>query len=195
MKRKFIISFLISTFLLSGCGKSNNQINISEWMFSDDLNPYECESTLGKAEKEEGNGYTQYFWNNYDMCDKYNGILSLMYLDKKDESSLNPDRNYYTFQWSVQCDDNEYNHIINDLKKYKHLQKYYSIPPSGSEEAKEEYKKENGECFNFVTDFNDKSYNSSTSDNNQIAHFIISSTYKDGILKLQWGVNRSFSYS
>ena len=59
----------------------------------------------------------------------------------------------------------------------------------------EQYKKENGECFNFTTDFNDKSYDSSDSDNNKKAYFIISSNYKDGILKLQWGVNRSFSFS
>ena len=195
MKRKFTIGILIGTVILSGCGSSNDQINIAEWMFSDNLNPYECENTLGKAEKEDGNDYTRFFWNNYNICDKYDGTLSLLYFDKQDEWSLNPDRNAYYFQWNTQCGNDEYEHIINDLKNYKYLQKYTSLPPNGTDESKEQYKKENGECINFTTDFNDKSYDSSESDNNKKAYFIISSNYKDGILKLQWGVNRSFSFS
>ena len=107
MKRKFTIGILIGTVILSGCGSSNDQINIAEWMFSDDLNPYECENTLGKAEKEDGNGYTRFFWNDYEICNKYSGTLSLLYFDKQDEWSLNSDRNSYSFQWTIQCSDNE----------------------------------------------------------------------------------------
>lgn len=195
MKSKLINIILLGSIMLSGCGISNDQINISKWMFSDDLNPYECENTLGKAEKENSNDYTRFFWNDYEICDKYSGTLSLFYFDKQDDLSLNPDRNYYTFQWNTQCNDDEYNHIINDLKNYKYIQKYTSLPPNGTDESKEQYKKENGECFDFTTNFSDESYNSSTSNDNKKVYFIVSTRYKDGILKLQWGVNRSFSYS
>ena len=48
-------------------------------MFKDDLNIYSCEKILGKAKVEELNNCTQYFWDDYKICNKYEGTLSLLY--------------------------------------------------------------------------------------------------------------------
>ena len=193
MKRKFTIGILIGTVILSGCGSSNNQINISEWMFSDDLNPYECENTLGKAEKEDGNGYTRFFWNDYEICNKYSGTLSLLYFDKQDEWSLNSDRNSYSFQWTIQCSDNEYEHISHDLENSKYIQKTVLCEASGiSDEVRKKYRDENGLNYKFITNFKDENYNPdyiNMPDGEE--YFSISSTYKDGVLSLRWGYSRS----
>ena len=93
-------------------------------MFKDDLNIYSCEKILGKAKVEELNNCTQYFWDDYKICNKHEGTLSLLYSNKQDDWSSNPDRNSYSFQWTVQCDDEEYKHIFKDLENYNHLQKY-----------------------------------------------------------------------
>ena len=193
MKIKFTIGILIGTVILSGCGSSNNQINISEWMFSDDLNPYECENTLGKAEKEDGNGYTRFFWNDYEICNKYSGTLSLLYFDKQDEWSLNSDRNSYYFQWTIQCSDNEYEHISHDLENSKYIQKTVLCEASGiSDEVRKKYRDENGLNYKFITNFKDENYNPdyiNMPDGEE--YFSISSTYKDGVLSLRWGYSRS----
>ena len=89
-------------------------------MFKDDLNIYSCEKNLGKAKVEELNNCTQYFWDDYKICNKYEGTLSLLYSNKQDDWSSNPDRNSYSFQWTVQCDDEEYKHIFKDLENYNH---------------------------------------------------------------------------
>ena len=162
-------------------------------MFSDDLNPYECENTLGKAEKENGNNYTQFFWNDYEICNKYSGTLSLLYFDKQDEWSLNSDRNSYSFQWTIQCSDNEYEHISHDLENSKYIQKTVLCEASGiSDEVRKEYREENGLNYKFITNFKDKNYNSDYIDMpDGDEYFSISSTYKDGVLNLRWGCSRS----
>lgn len=66
-------------------------------MFKDDLNIYSCEKILGKAKVEELNNCTQYFWDDYKICNKYEGTLSLLYSNKQDDWSSNPDRNSYSF--------------------------------------------------------------------------------------------------
>lgn len=103
---------------------------------------------LGKAKVEELNNCTQYFWDDYKICNKYEGTLSLLYSNKQDDWSSNPDRNSYSFQWTVQCDDEEYKHIFKDLENYNHLQKYVTSASDGT----------NGECYNFITDFKDENY-------------------------------------
>lgn len=182
MKRKLITVLLINSIVLSGCGSSNDQINISEWMFSDNLTPYECEKILGKAEEKNGKNATQYFWNNYKICNKYEGTLSLIYFNEEDPYSLSSDRNSYSFHWNAQCNDNEYKHIVKDLKNYNHLQKYV---PSALSEV-------DNECFNFLTDFEDENYDKKwLFGDYDTAYFVIYSMYKDGVLELQWGNGRS----
>ena len=193
MKNKLINIILLGSIILSGCGTSNDQINISEWMFSDDLNPYECENTLGKAEKEDGNGYTRFFWNDYEICNKYSGTLSLLYFDKQDEWSLNSDRNSYSFQWTIQCSDNEYEHISHDLENSKYIQKTVLCEASGiSNKVRKKYRDENGLNYKFITNFKDENYNPdyiNMPDGEE--SFSISSAYKDGVLSLRWGCSRS----
>ena len=150
-------------------------------MFKDDLNIYSCEKILGKAKVEELNNCTQYFWDDYKICNKYEGTLSLLYSNKQDDWSSNPDRNSYSFQWTVQCDDEEYKHIFKDLENYNHLQKYVTSASDGT----------NGECYNFITDFNDENYDEKWFfGDNGTAYFVIYSIYKDGVLELQWGLGR-----
>lgn len=181
MKRKIITNILIISMLLSGCRKSNDQINISEWMFKDDLNVYDCEKILGKAEEKSGKTTTQYFWNNYKICNKYEGTLSLLYSKEQDPWSSNPDRNSYSFHWTVQCDDKEYEHIFKDLENYNHLQKYVTSASNG----------EDGERFNFITDFEDENYDEKWFfGDDGTAYFVIYSIYKDGVLELQWANGR-----
>lgn len=193
MKSKLINIILFSSVVLSGCGTSNNQINISEWMFSDDLNPYECEKILGKAEEKNGENTTQYFWNGYKICNKYEGTLSLSYFNEEDPYSLNSDRNSYSFQWSIQCSDNEYEHISHDLENSKYIQKTVLCEASGiSDEVRKKHREENGLNYKFITKFKDENYNPdyiNMSDGDE--YFSISSTYKDGVLNLRWGCSRS----
>ena len=181
MKRKLITVLLINSIVLSGCGITNDQINISEWMFSDNLNPYECEKILGKAEEKNGKNATQYFWNDYKICNKYEGTLSLLYFNEEDPYSLNSDRNSYSFHWTVQCDYEVYKHIFKDLEDYNHLQKYITSASDGT----------NGECYNFITDFKDENYDEKWFfGDNATAYFVIYSMYEDGVLELQWGNGR-----
>lgn len=193
MKRKFTIGILIGAVILSGCGTTNDQINISEWMFSDNLNPYECEKILGKAEVEELNDCTRYFWDDYKICDKYEGTLSLIYFNEEDPYSLNSDRSSYSFRWSAQCDNEEYEHISHDLENSKNIQKTVLCEASGiSDESRKEYREEHGLNYKFITNYKDENYNPNyinMPDGDK--YFSISSTYKDGILDLGWGCSRS----
>lgn len=192
MKKNFIsICLLCTTIVFSGCNKKQDDVNISEWMFDDNLNIYNCEKILGKAEKEELNNCTQYFWNDYKICNKYNGMLSLIYSDEQDGWSSNPDRNSYSFHWTTQCSDDEYKHIFKDLKNFEYVQKYVSCAPNGTDEMKKNYEKENGECFNFLTTYKDENYGEKFLFNDyNTAYFVIRSQYKDGVLELQWGLGR-----
>lgn len=191
MKIKIATTLLISSVLLSSCQISNDDIYISKWMFSDDLTPYQCENTLGKAEKEEMESYTKYFWNNYNICNKYKGTLSLGYSDKGDQFSLNQNRNTYCFHWNLQCDNKKYNHIVNDLKNSSYIQKYIPFEPISKKQTKENFEKKNGKRFTFVTKFKDENYNYKLSDSyEKTEYFTITSIYKNGVLELQWGLGR-----
>lgn len=190
MKRKILFISILS-LMLCGCN-NQNEVNISEWMFSDDLTPYECEKILGTSSEKERANSTQYFWNDYEICDGYSGTLSLIYFDNQDPLSLNPDRQQYTFDWTSQCSEKEYDNIINSLKQYKHTQKYVSFPPQDrSDEIKKKYEDENGKKIKFTTDFQDENINTEYLGEDKIQYFTIGTTYKDEILNIQWSFSRS----
>lgn len=190
MKRKILFISILS-LMLCGCGQ-HNDVNIAEWMFSDDLTPYECDKILGASSKEENDNNTWYFWDDYEICDGYEGTLSLVYCDYQDPWSLNSERQQYGFNWTSQCSEKEYDKIINSLKKYKHIKKYTQFPPQDrTDEVKKKYEDENGKKFKFITDFQDKNINTGYLNKDKIQYFTINTTYKDEVLDIQWSFSRS----
>lgn len=190
MKRKFTIGFLISLILLSGCNMTNNKnIKISKWMFSDDLTPYKCENLLGKSDVM--NNFKQYVWNNYELIDGYSGVLALDDNKNQDYLSSNENRKMYCFHWTIECNENDYNDIINNLKKYKELKEY--IADSDNPNYNESWDKD-GIKISFVTNYEDINYNPEFLNSNEKGYFSIASNYKDDVLELQWRLNRRAIY-
>ena len=178
MIKKIFSAIIISSLLVcGGCDNSNDDVNISEWMFSDDLDPFKCISILGSSVE---NDFKEYLWEDYELVNGYKGTLALFDIQDQDFFSTNENRKSYSFHWTIQCDESDYSKIINKLKSYEYIQK--TVDGTGFEEG--------DVSLNFITNFEDKNYNPKYLNSGEKAYFSILSIYNKEILELQWRENR-----